>query len=376
MLKTNNETSISQAISDNSANHRIPKFSVFFFSGEAPTVSTSGIYDLVMNAAKLAEEAEFEAIWLPERHFHAFGGLFPSPAIVASAIAATTKRLGIRAGSVVLPLHNPINVAEEWSVIDNISSGRVGMSVAPGFHPSDFVLKPENYSDRREIFRNNVTDLLKLWRGESFTGKDGLQRETSVVTLPRPYQKSLPLWITASESEDSFKYAGGQGANILTSLLALDRKTLASRIQSYRECLQPNCTDQEGGTVTLMLHTYVSSDEKDVEQHGVQPLKNYLKEHLNFAAPRADYSKINKLSDSDKDALVEHAARRYTRDASLIGTPEHCRKVIDDLMKIGVDEIACLIDFGVPTEQALQSLKEVAAIKAEIESEHKLHIGV
>ena len=64
-------------------------------------------------------------VWTPERHLHAFGGLFPSSSVISAALAASTQRIRIRAGSVVLPLHSPIRVAEEWSVVDNLSTGRV-----------------------------------------------------------------------------------------------------------------------------------------------------------------------------------------------------------------------------------------------------------
>ena len=71
------------------------------------------------------------------------------------------------AGSVVLPLHNPIRVAEEWSVVDNLSNGRVGLSFASGWHARDFVLQPENFKNRRELMANGIETVKALWRGES-----------------------------------------------------------------------------------------------------------------------------------------------------------------------------------------------------------------
>ena len=56
-----------------------------------------------------------------------------------------TERIEIRAGSVVLPLHNPIRCAEDWSVVDNLSNGRVGLSFASGWHANDFALAPDNF---------------------------------------------------------------------------------------------------------------------------------------------------------------------------------------------------------------------------------------
>ena len=95
-------------------------------------------------AARVADAHGFNAVWTPERHFHAFGGPYPNPSVTGAAIAAVTHKVEIRAGSCVVPLHHPARVAEEWSVIDNLSNGRVGISFASGWMPEDFLLRPEN----------------------------------------------------------------------------------------------------------------------------------------------------------------------------------------------------------------------------------------
>ena len=106
-------------------------FSLFFFSAnEAEFAQVK--YKLLIEAAKFADEHQFSAVWLPERHFHAFGGLYPNPSTLAAALAMVTERIRLRAGSVVWPLHHPIRVAEEWSVVDNLSNGRVDLSFATG----------------------------------------------------------------------------------------------------------------------------------------------------------------------------------------------------------------------------------------------------
>src|SRR5205807_1873785 len=118
-------------------------FSLFYFAadaGEAPDRK----YRLLLEGARFADENGFMAVWTPERHFHAFGGLYPNPAVTSAALAAITERVGIRAGSVVLPLHNAIRVAEEWSVVDNLSNGRVALAFASGWHADDFALWPDH----------------------------------------------------------------------------------------------------------------------------------------------------------------------------------------------------------------------------------------
>jgi hypothetical protein len=72
-------------------------------------------YRLMIEGAKYFDRHGFEAVWMPERHFHAFGGPYPNPSVTGAALAAVTERIGIRAGSCVSPLHHPIRIAEEWA---------------------------------------------------------------------------------------------------------------------------------------------------------------------------------------------------------------------------------------------------------------------
>src|SRR5712691_3709304 len=138
------------------------EFSIMFFAG-SDRPAGGDRYALVREAAQFADRHGFSAIWTPERHFHEFGGLFPNPSVLSAAIAAGTERLQIRAGSVVLPLHDPLRVAEEWALVDNLSGGRVGISFASGWHANDFVLKPAAYQDRQEVMRRGIDAVRRLW---------------------------------------------------------------------------------------------------------------------------------------------------------------------------------------------------------------------
>src|SRR5207248_8926905 len=117
--------------------------SLFYFADDS--AADGDRYRLLLEGARFADANNFTAVWTPERHFHPFGGLYPNPSVTSAAIAAVTERVKIRAGSVVAPLHHPLRIAEEWSVVDNLSHGRAGVSFASGWHASDFALKPDSY---------------------------------------------------------------------------------------------------------------------------------------------------------------------------------------------------------------------------------------
>src|SRR6185295_4692031 len=98
-------------------------FSLYFF-GHYEAEFSADKYDLVLAASRYADRHGFSALWFPERHFHPFGGFCPNPSVLAAALARETERIALRAGSVVLPLHHPVRVAEEWALVDNLSGGR------------------------------------------------------------------------------------------------------------------------------------------------------------------------------------------------------------------------------------------------------------
>src|ERR1700722_3159281 len=120
------------------------KFSLMFFGVTAPQRSNIGYRD-VLEAAKLADGLGLEAVWTPERHFDPFGGRFASPSVMSAAIASTTERIDVRAGSLISPLHDSISIAEEWSMVDNLSNGRAGISFGTGWNTNDFVFRPDRY---------------------------------------------------------------------------------------------------------------------------------------------------------------------------------------------------------------------------------------
>jgi natural product biosynthesis luciferase-like monooxygenase protein len=134
----------------------------------------------------------------PNGHFHSFGGFSPNPSVIAAGLARETERIQIRAGSVVLPLHHPIRVAEEWSVVDNLSQGRVGIAFASGWHPNDFVFAPESYGNHRELMFQEIETVQKLWQGESIPVRVGAGNNINVQIFPLPTQSQYLFGLLSS----------------------------------------------------------------------------------------------------------------------------------------------------------------------------------
>jgi natural product biosynthesis luciferase-like monooxygenase protein len=352
-----------------------PEFSLFYFASDDST-EPADRYKLLLDGAKFADDNGFSAIWTPERHFHAFGGLYPNPAVTSAAIAAMTTRVKIRAGSCVLPLHHPVRVAEDWAFVDNISKGRVGVSFASGWQPNDFVLAPAAFATRKTDMLTNIDVVRRLWRGEAvaFPGPHG--KPVDIKTLPRPIQKELPIWLTAAGNPETFEQAGQMGCHLLTHLLGQNIADVTDKLRLYRAAWKK--AGHEGvGHVTLMLHTFVGKDEDSVRETVRGPMKEYLRSSVDLIKQAAwsfptfvqrgaanglspvEIMDAEPLSAEDMDALLDHAFTRYYGTSALFGTPEYCLNLVAQIKTAGVDEIACLIDFGIAPELVLEHLPDL-----------------
>ncbi len=358
-----------------SAPKRPVSMSLFYFS--AGQAQAGEGYRLLLEGARWADAQGFEAVWTPERHFHDFGAAYPNPSVVSAALAATTKRIAVRAGSVVLPLHSPVRVAEEWAVVDNLSNGRVGIAFAAGWQPNDFVLNPGAYATARDALPGMVDTVRRLWRGETveLPGHDGAP--VQVRTLPRPVQAELPVWITSAGSPASFERAGRLGFNVLTHLLGQSVTQLAENIARYRAGRREAGHPGEG-RVTLMLHTFLDKDAAVARERARRPLANYLSTAVGllkdiassfptFARSGADADAAFKSLTADEMAqLLDLAAERYLSTSGLFGTADDAVAMVHEVAGAGVDEVACLIDFGIDTDTVLGSLDLLSEVHSRV----------
>ncbi|HYG65749.1 MAG TPA: MupA/Atu3671 family FMN-dependent luciferase-like monooxygenase [Thermoanaerobaculia bacterium] len=341
------------------------RFSLLFFSA-AGDRDGEGKYQLLLESARFADRHGFEAIWTPERHFQKFGGLYPNPAVLSAALAMVTERLEIRAGSLVLPLQNPIRVVEDWALLDNLSGGRVAVSFASGWNPVDFALAPEAYEERRRLMFEGIETVRRMW-AEGRARVPGVGgKEVEVALRPRPLRPELPVWLTSSGTLETWLKAGEIGANVLCALQGEPAEDMAHRIRLYRQARREHGHDPGTGRVTVMLHTYLGDELAAVRETVRGPMTGYLRTFLaQGRSLEGGLSGIDprQLSDRDLTDLAGAVFERFFEERSLLGTPETCERLLSLLQSIGVDEIACLVDFGLDPEVVLDGLERLAALK-------------
>ncbi len=335
-------------------------------------------YELLLEGAKFADAHGFCAVWTPERHFHAFGGPYPNPSVTGAAVAAVTNTIGVRAGSCVAPLHHTARIAEEWAVIDNLTDGRAGLAIASGWQPDDFVLRPENTPPRnRDVMFEQMDQLRKLWRGEevAFAKQDGSMHP--VVTQPRPVSKELPLWVTTAGNPETWKDAGRNGCNVLTHLLGQSVEEVGAKIALYHDALRDAGHNPDDFSVTLMLHSFLAEDRETARDIAREPMKDYLRSAAGliksyawafpaFKKPKgvdnAFQLDLGILSPEELEEILDFAFLRYFEESGLFGTVEDALDRVEQVKRIGVTEIACLIDYGIDSATVMESLKPLAEV--------------
>ncbi|MEV4391051.1 bifunctional LLM class flavin-dependent oxidoreductase/SDR family oxidoreductase [Nonomuraea sp. NPDC049607] len=346
------------------------RFGLIFFSSRTEAAGQDA-YRLLLESARFADTHGFSSLWVPERHFTPDGWLYPNPSVVAAALARETSRIALRAGSVVVPLHHPVRIAEEWAVVDQLSGGRVGLSFASGWHPDDFVFGPDRYADRHEHMYRGIESVRTLWRGQPVTlpGGDG---PVQVRVYPPPVQPELPVWITAAGNPQTFERAGAIGANVLTHLFNQSVAELREKIDVYRDARRAHGHGETPGQVSVMVHTFVSDDAELVDGQVRDAFCDYLKSAsyllTGVAASRGQQVDLGKLSPQDVDEYVRFVHDRMVEQRRvLFGTPESCHDLLRELSSAGVDEIACQLDFGPSVPLVLGSLPALDRLRRQAE---------
>ena len=348
----------------------MPDLGVMFFNGA--DTGEHDTYRLVLETARFADRHGFSSVWVPERHYTAFGGLYPNPAVLMAALARETRRLRLMAGSIVLPLHHPLRAMEDWALVDNLSNGRAGISVAPGWNPDDFAMSPDRYAERREQMFASIPLLQRLWRGELTDATSGTGRPIRVRTYPSPVQPELPLWVTAAGNPTSFARAGEIGAHLLTHLLDQDAVELADKIAVYRAARARAGHDPASGRVTVMVHTFLGDDVETVREQVRAPYCQYIRENIGLlkglAYSRGTDFDVTTMAPQDLDEFVNFLYDRFFSTRALLGTPESTLPLVRQLSEAGVNEIACLVDFGPPTSLVVRHLPHLARLREHIAS--------
>jgi alkanesulfonate monooxygenase SsuD/methylene tetrahydromethanopterin reductase-like flavin-dependent oxidoreductase (luciferase family) len=156
---------------------------VLSFDMRAPSFGapTTELYDAALEMCEFGDRVGIEGVIFPEHHC-SDDGYNPVPALMATAVAARTKKLQLILGAIVLPLHDPVEVAETIAVTDIICGGRLTTTLAAGYVQAEFSMFGKSLRDRARLMDEGLDVITRALAGERFQYQG---REVYVRPLPR-----------------------------------------------------------------------------------------------------------------------------------------------------------------------------------------------
>jgi alkanesulfonate monooxygenase SsuD/methylene tetrahydromethanopterin reductase-like flavin-dependent oxidoreductase (luciferase family) len=286
--------------------------------------SVSEFYQKMFGQMEEMDRLNYDHIWVTEHHFAHYGGDLPHPPTFMSAIARTTTRIRLGVAINVLPLHNPIEVAESYAMVDVISNGRL-----------DF----------------GVQVMLQAWSDKPINFSGEFYRYQNVPVFPKPVQRPHPrFWVGCARSEDSFRWAGENGFHLMTlPYLYREPHMLPNFIKAYRSALAAGGHDAGKTEILGKFHIYVSSSLENAIREAEPYLINYF-----------DVHKAADLERQEQGLLTQRDARTQLEQGFVLaGDP---KRVADTIRKwseeVGLTTISGTFHFGgMPQDLAFKNIR-------------------
>ena len=331
-----------------------------------------------LDAWEEMERAGFDGVGINEHHSTPFG-LMNSPNLLAAAAAQRTRRMQILIYGNLLPLHDPLRLAEELAMLDCLSNGRLIAGVARGAQ-REYRAYNVAMAESRARFDECFEIMKRAWTEESFSYEGQFHSYRDVAIWPRPVQQPHPpIWLPVTGSKDSIEWAA---ANDVSITPGITRQGAAREdiIRYYAQCQAGYGRKVTPDRLSFMVDCYVAdSKEKAIEEYA--PHYMYCFNTLmKYDHPLQDfgqtgyYSKTahEHLREGTKGTLADTAA--FTNVMTLegleaqaehmaLGSPDEVvERIIDEAEDAGANTCLLMCNRGaMPSEQFIEQIRRLGA---------------
>ena len=339
------------------------KFGLNFFpSFRSSDMSTAEYFATVLRLAERADELGFHSVKAVEHYFHDYGGHTPNPIVLLSAIAARTHRLRLITGAVIPAFNNPVKLAGELAMLDNLSHGRLDVGFGRAFIPKEFEVFGVSMEDSRARFDEGIDVVRRLWTEERVTFEGKFHHFRDVRSTPRPVQKPHPpIWVAAVMSEDSFVAAGRRGYHLMIVPYAGSVERARGLVRVYRQAWRDAGLPAGAEQIQVSLHCYVAESHREAVGGFRRPFERYVEvfgEALrSWSGHQASqYAGYHKMVESVLSTTPESMLENRT---ALVGSPEEVVEQIAFVRNVfGEVEPSMQINFGgIPEREAMRTLE-------------------
>ena len=323
-------------------------------------VSQAQVFNESFALVDAAEEVGTEAVWLAEYHFDPNRSVLSAPITVASAVAARTKRIKVGLAVHVLPLRNPVRIAEEVATLDHISGGRLDFGIGRAAFPSVYLGYGMDYSESRGRFEECLEVILKAWTMDRFSYEGEYYRYDDLCVVPKPLQQPHPPIRIGATSAETFALVGRLGYPIfINPSRASSLLDLAPLIREYKQA-RWDAGFEEEPEIGLRLPVYVAetaekaySEPRESTLYQIQRLIDVITASATQGGIQDDrLAQAERLKTLDYDGVLDNMV--------VYGTPEAVSDRLVQLREeLGINQVVYEVNFGcrVPLELQINCVR-------------------
>ncbi len=307
----------------------------------APTIDARDVYRSLLDDGGILEQLGFHGVWLAEHHFSNYV-LVPNPLTLLAAMARTTRSIRLGTSVIVLPLRNPVLVAEEAAMVDQLSEGRLELGFGRGYQPYEFKCLNIPYDEATSRMRESLDLLTHLWTrpDEAFHGKHFQAPGFSVTPAPRQLPHP-PLWMAAG-SPASVGEALDRGMSIVMNV----GNNGPAKAEQMAEMFRAECARRgiAPGSVRFALQTHGYLVESRDDEAKVVRSGGFL-HRVQVRLREQRQSIVRGLNDASGSEAGEPTYEGWS-SASLIGSRDHIERQLTRFAGLGLTDLFVTMRFG------------------------------
>ena len=344
------------------------KFGLFTIVPWHESLTQERALNEALEQIELADKLGLDEVWLGEHRFSRHGLLSGIWSFLGQ-VAARTKHVRIGTAVVVLPLHNPILVAEEAAMVDVLSGGRLNFGIGAGYQRQEFDGVGVDIEESRERFHEAVDVIIQAWTEDKLTFHGKYTNVDDLWVLPKPVQKPHPpLFQAVSTSPASVEFAASRQIQVIaggpTDILGQAPQV----IQRWREKMDQYGHPHAHLDPPMSKAIYVAPTMEEAEQDpiGLEDFSSRILRSVgntgapigmptdkNGNVPKGYEHWANRQQDRDRRDDPGHAGLPPLR-----GTPEVVTERIKQTQAAGIDHVFGAFGFpGLPHEKVMRSIE-------------------
>ncbi len=311
--------------------------------------------------ADAAEQLGLDALWLAELHFAPDRSVLAAPLTIAAAVAARTDRVKIGTAVQVLPLADPLRLAEESATVDQISRGRLIFGVGRSGFQRVYEAYGVPYAESRERFAEALAVIVKAWTEPTFSYRGTYHRYDNVSLVPKPYQRPHPPIRVAATTSDTFPAIGALGYPLFVAVRLGTLSELVPDVAAYRAAYRAAGHPGEG-QIFLRVPVYIGETADGAisePEDSIMQFYRALGAQLAESAARAG-ARATERREERGQRLQSVSYYEARRDKVIVGTAEMVGDRLQELrQELGLNGILAELNCGgrIPQERVRRSLR-------------------